>query len=88
MSSLSIVKDFDVAEQAGLGLLASQIVFPMHLLFFERGKEAFDNSIIPAVAPAAHATDDSGGLKPLLIIMGRLLAAPVTMKKQLMGHLC
>ncbi len=32
MFSLSIVEDFNVVEQAGLGLIVCQIVFSMHLL--------------------------------------------------------
>ena len=85
MSALSIVEDFDVMEQAGLGLFPSQILFSMHLLFFERGEEAFHYGIVPAVALAAHAAYDASGLKPLLIVIGRVLTAAVTMKKQLVG---
>ncbi len=47
MSALSIVEDFDVTEQAGFGLFLSQMVFPMHLLFFEGGEEAFDYRVVP-----------------------------------------
>jgi hypothetical protein len=32
MPSLSIVEDFDGAEQAGFGLLVCHIKFPMHFL--------------------------------------------------------
>ena len=39
MSSLSIVEDFDVVEQAGFGLLMPQIVFPIYLLFFSVAKK-------------------------------------------------
>ena len=80
MSSLSIVEDFDIAEQAGFGLLVCLIVFSMHLLLFEGGKEAFDNCIIPAVATATHAAHDTPFFQPLLIIIGRVLAAAVTVK--------
>lgn len=59
MSSLAIIEDFDVVEQAGFGLFVCQIVFPMHLLFFERGKEALNWRIVPTVAFATHAAHDA-----------------------------
>jgi hypothetical protein len=46
MSSFSIVKDFDAVKQAGLFLFASPIVLPMHLLFFEGGKEALSTTAL------------------------------------------
>ncbi len=52
-----------------------QIEFSMHLLFFERGKEAFHDGIIPAVDFAAHAAQDVALQKPLLIIVCGILAA-------------
>ncbi len=50
MSSFSIVgntvEDFDIPEQAKAGLFASPIVLPMHLLFFEGGKEALSTTAL------------------------------------------
>jgi hypothetical protein len=82
MSSLSIVEDFDVVEQAGFGLLVCHVVFSMHPLFFECGKETLDHRIVPAVALAAHTARNIPLLKPPLIGMRGVLATPVTVKEQ------
>ena len=58
MSSFSVVEDLDVIKQAGFGLLMVQVILAMHLLFLERGKEAFHDRIVPAVAFATHAAHD------------------------------
>jgi hypothetical protein len=62
MSSLSIVEDFDVVKQAGFSLCVCPIVFAVHLLFFQRGKKAFNRRIVPAVSTAAHAALDASFL--------------------------
>ncbi len=82
MSSFAVVEDLHIIEQAGFGLLMCQIFFPMHLLLFERGKEALHRGIVPAVATAAHAACDALFLQALLIGMSGVLTAPVAMKEQ------
>ncbi len=87
MSSFAVVEDLHIIEQAGFGLLMCQIFFPMHLLLFERGKEAFHRCIVPVLPrgrppAAAHAAGDALVLQPFLISVRRILAAPVTVKEQ------
>lgn len=50
MSSPSVVEDLNVIKQTRFGLFAGEIMLSMHLLFFERGKEAFHDRIVPANA--------------------------------------
>jgi hypothetical protein len=53
----------------------------MHIPFFERGKEAFQRCIVPAIATLTHAAHDAPFSQTLLIVMSGLLATPITMKK-------
>jgi hypothetical protein len=59
----------------------------MHLLFLERGKEAFEHGIVPAVAFATHAAHDAPVHKLLLIVVCRVMTASVAVKKQLAFNL-
>jgi len=63
MSSLALVKHFDVIEQARAGGFASFVTFVMHQLLLERRDEALGRSV--------------GGLSPLACILADCSAASV-----------
>ena len=52
--STSVVKDFDVLEEALSGLSSCLIIVMVYHFFFQGGEEGFHGSIVPAVSLATH----------------------------------
>ncbi len=77
MDTLSIVEDFDVVKQTGLGRLVGRIAFMVDEFSLKHGKEAFHGCIVVAVAGAAHADLNLMFGQQHLIIGTRVLAATV-----------
>ena len=59
MSTLSVVKQFYIAENAGSGFRACFVILKSYTLRFQRVEETLDRSIIPAIALPAHAALDA-----------------------------
>ena len=55
MATLAIVEDFNELEQRLARLLVSFVFLVMHELTFQGAEKAFGDSVVPAIASAAHA---------------------------------
>jgi hypothetical protein len=59
MSTVSLVKQFNIAENAGSGFRACFVIFKTNALCFERMEKALHRGIIPTIAFPAHAAQDT-----------------------------
>ena len=83
MSSLSIVEDLHVSKQADFGLLTGCVSVSVNQFLLQSGEEAFDRCVVPTVAATTHAAHDAMLLEPSLVIVSRILTAPVAVEEQL-----
>ena len=67
----------DVPQDLVAGLVAGVEFEVSEFLDLEGCEEAFGRCVVPAVALAAHAADDAGGLQRLAIVAAGILAAAV-----------
>ena len=73
MASFSIVEHLYVFEQIGFGFLSCPVANPVYAFSLENTKEAFHNSVVIAVAGAAHgAVDAVFGQLITKVIAGKL----------------
>ena len=78
----SIVKRLDVLENRLPRLVPGRIVAVMNQFGLEGSEKTFHDGVVPAVALAAHALDDSlAGQQPAEVVAGVLTAA-IRMKNQ------
>ena len=54
MAALAVVEHFDVVDHIGFDLLAGDVEAQVGAFAFQTSEEAFDRSIVPAVALATH----------------------------------
>src|ERR1044071_4159309 len=87
MGALAIVEDFDVIEDGGLSLAASGKFSAIDHFQFEGAPEAFDVSIVVAVAFAAHGGDQARLGEGGAIISRSVLHATIGVKQQIFGRL-
>ena len=59
MASFSVIEHLDVIEDIGTRFIACAISGSVDSFAFEQAEEAFSNSIVVAVAAAAHAAFDT-----------------------------
>ena len=82
MPARAVVPDFDPGKEHSACLRAGRKGGAVDLLFFECGKEAFHDGIVPAVATATHAANDAVFRQFFSIVMRGVLAAAVAVKEQ------
>ena len=63
MSALGVVETLQVAEDAGLGLLAGLVVCALNLLSFQSGEERLNDGVVITVPFARHTLPDTAGVK-------------------------
>ncbi len=64
MTTLPIVEHFHPLEDSLFGVYTCRVALMMNKFFLERGEEALDDGIVPAVALAAHGAANAMRLKP------------------------
>lgn len=87
MSALTVIEDFDVIEDSGLGLAAGGKFLAVDHFQFEGAPEAFDVGIVVAVAFAAHGGDQASLGESGAIVRGSVLHAAIGMEQQVFGRL-
>ena len=63
MPTLGVVKAFQVAEDAGFGLLTGLVICALDLLGFERCEERLDHCVVVTVTAARHTLGDVIGVQ-------------------------
>lgn len=79
---MAVIKHFKIFKNLLLGFCPGQVTPVMGEFGFEGIKKALCGGIIVAEAPTAHATYKAIILKSLLVELGRLLTATITMHNQ------
>jgi len=82
MPALTVVEQLDVFEHRAAGLGGCGPTSLVGQFKFARGEEAFRHRVVPAVATAAHAAQDSMSGQQLLIFVAGVLAAAVRVVQQ------
>ena len=82
MTTLPIVEHFHPLEDILLGVFACRIALIMDKFFLERGEEALDDGIIPAVALAAHGAVNAMCTEQSLVIEGGVLHTAIRMMRE------
>ena len=82
MKSLSVIKHGDVFQYVLLGVIASLVVLPLHLLLLQAAKEAFNHGVIPTVTLAAHTALEPVGLEQSPECFAGILRTPIRMMDQ------
>src|SRR3546814_7056886 len=82
MPSLSVVKHFDVVEQALPSLVEGSVFLMPHMLGFERMEKALHRCVVVAITFTAHARLDIVLSKQSLITSGSVLHALIGMEQQ------
>ena len=77
MPATTVVEGFDVFEDRSTGLPATDVVVSVDELRLEGREEALRDGVIPAIALAAHAADDSAFAEPAPVVLARVLDAAV-----------
>ena len=73
MQALAVVEAGDVIGHVKLGLCVVRVIALPDALHLQVQKEAFSNSVIPAVAFAAHAADETMFAQQGLVLLARIL---------------
>ncbi len=84
MLAARIVEPFYEPEDLPGGLTARQEVLVMNQLRLQRREERLDDSVVPAVALAAHAAADPAISELPPVIAARVLPATIGMVKQIL----
>jgi len=82
VAALPIIKHFEVFKDLLPGFLPCAVLAMMNEFPFQRAEETLHAGIIPAVASARHASDDSRRGQALLVGRGCILTALVGMVEQ------
>ena len=79
MQALAAVEAGDVIGHVELGLCMVRVIALPDTFHVQVQEEALSNSVIPAVALAAHAADEAMFVEQGLVLVARVLAAAVGM---------
>ena len=82
MTSLAVVKDFDVLEQGLLRLFAGSELKMVNALGLQRAEEALHDGVVVAVATPAHADLATRIGHQGAVFVARVLHAPIAMMQQ------
>src|SRR5712692_3606583 len=85
MSPPGIVERLNVIEDVRARRVAGRVGLSMHTLLLERGKEALDRRVVPAVATPAHAASDALRGQQALKVVAGVLATLVGVVQQFRG---
>src|SRR3989442_1790589 len=77
MPATTVVEGFDVVEDRIARLAATDVVVSVDELRLERREEALRHRVVPAIALAAHAGDDSPFAEPAPVVLARVLDTAV-----------
>ena len=83
MGALAVIKDFDVIENFGAGLLVADKVSAIDEVEFERAPEAFHGGVVIAVAFAAHGGHQAGCPQGLPVSAAGVLDAAIGVEEQI-----
>ena len=81
MPSDTVVKDFDVFEQAVPGIHSGFVLVMVDEFFLQRGEERFYRGVVPAVSFAAHRTRDAVFREQALIVLAGVLHSVFSLSK-------
>jgi hypothetical protein len=82
VSSLPIIEHLDVFEDVLRRFISCGVVPMIDQFTLERPEETFDAGVVPAVALAAHAGDETVLIEQTLVARGRLLTAAIRMVQE------
>ena len=77
MTALAVIEHFDIFKDTGFGLLSGLIVFEIGQFGFQGVEKGFSDSVVVAVAFAAHTGLDTSALEQLSQLAAGVLPALV-----------
>src|SRR6185436_8726567 len=82
VTTLAIVKHFDVLEQRLMRGRTSRVVFMIDQLRFQSAEEAFHDGVVVTVSSATHAALQAMSLQQVLVVIAGILHSPIAMMQQ------